>query len=333
MDPITQGALGAVASQNLSKKRFFTIACVLGVLSGMAPDLDVFIRSDTDPLLFLYYHRQFTHALIFIPVGGLLCALVLHFLFAKRWSLRFRETLLFCTAGYATHALLDACTSYGTQLFWPFTDYRVAWNVVSVIDPLFTLPLLVLIALAVIKKQVRYVRIAVVWIVVFMSAGLLQRERAETVGGELAAARGHELIQLEAKPTFANLIVWKTIYQTKDRYYVDGVRLGSDIRIIEGTSVPKLDISRDLPWLDKNSQQARDIERFRWFSDGYIALHPQRPQHIIDVRYSMLPHQIQPLWMIQVDESAAKDQYAEFIHDNRNNKAAAPELLKMIWNF
>ena len=42
--------------------------------------------------------------------------------------------------GYATHGLLDSCTSYGTQLFWPFSDVRVAWDTMSIVDPLFTVP-------------------------------------------------------------------------------------------------------------------------------------------------------------------------------------------------
>lgn len=101
-------------------------AGLLGLLCGLAPDLDVLISSSTDPLLPLEYHRQFTHSLIFIPVGGLICALVLYLLFARHRSLSFGATYLYCTLGYATHALLDSCTTYGTLLLWPFSDMRVA---------------------------------------------------------------------------------------------------------------------------------------------------------------------------------------------------------------
>lgn len=84
MDPLTQGLLGAALPQSASNKRHIVAAGVLGVVSGMAPDLDVLIRSSTDPLLFLEYHRHFTHSLLFIPFGSFLCALVLYPLFAKR---------------------------------------------------------------------------------------------------------------------------------------------------------------------------------------------------------------------------------------------------------
>ena len=92
----------------------------------MAPDLDVLIRSSHDPLLFLEYHRQFTHSLFFIPVGALICALA--FYPVTRRALSFRETWILSALGYATHGLLDACTTYGTLLLWPFSQERFAWH-------------------------------------------------------------------------------------------------------------------------------------------------------------------------------------------------------------
>ena len=110
----------------------------IGALAGMAPDLDVLIRSNTDPLLFLEYHRQFTHSLLFIPLGSLLCALVFWKTIGR--GINFSTVWLAAFLGYLTHGLLDACTTYGTLLLWPFSDARIAWNTIAVIDPLFTLP-------------------------------------------------------------------------------------------------------------------------------------------------------------------------------------------------
>jgi len=70
MDPLSQGTIGASFSQSLSSKNLLTIG-IIGFLAGMSPDLDVLIKSDQDPLLFLEFHRQFTHSLFFIPIGGL----------------------------------------------------------------------------------------------------------------------------------------------------------------------------------------------------------------------------------------------------------------------
>jgi len=180
MDPVTQGVVGLTASQLVSRRRERMMAAALGVLSGMAPDLDVLIKSSEDPLLFLEYHRHFTHALIFIPFGALLCAVLARFIFNKWFAgnqLSFSRTYLFCLAGYATHALLDACTTYGTQLFWPFSDVRVAWNNVSVVDPLFTVPLIILMLLTLRMNSARIAWFAAVYAVSYLGLGVVQNKR------------------------------------------------------------------------------------------------------------------------------------------------------------
>ena len=313
MDPLTQGVLGAALPQASVSKKSVVVAGVFGFLSGMSADLDVLIRSATDPLLFLEYHRQFTHSLIFIPFGGMLCALVLHALYGRRAGLGFKQSYVYCTLGYATHAVLDACTTYGTMLFWPFSDARIAWNAISIIDPLLTLPMLVLIVLAGIKRRPVFARAALVWGLSYMGLGVLQRNEAMDMGYELANARGHNPIRLEAKPSFANLLVWKIVYETRDKFYVDAVRAGLSPTVFAGSSVDKLDISRDLPWLNKDSQQARDIERFRWFSNGYIARDPNNDNRIIDIRYSLLPNEVAPLWSIELRRDAGPLEHVAYM--------------------
>ena len=330
MDPISQGALGAVASQNLVHRKHLAVACVLGLLSGMAADLDIFIRSDEDPLLFLQYHRQFTHSLVFIPVGGLICTSILYYFVRKRWQLSFRQVLLYCTAGYATHALLDSCTSYGTQLFWPFSDYRVSWSNISIIDPLFTLPIVVLIVLAAVKKKHVFTRIAAVWILAYLAFGFVQKERAQSAGLEVAHSRGHNPVRLEAKPGFGNLLLWKVIYEAEDKIYVVGVRAGIHKRIYPGQSIHKLDVERDFPWLNPESQQAIDIERFRWFSDDFVALEPGHPNRIIDARYSMVPDEIEGLWMIELSPDKAPEDHVNYVHEHSPGNGKDAKLWSMI---
>ncbi len=94
MDPLSQAVVGASCAQALSNKKHFVTATILGLLAGMAADLDIFIRSDEDPMLFLEFHRQFTHSLLFIPIGGLICAGLFHLLFRKKTQLAFRWTYL-----------------------------------------------------------------------------------------------------------------------------------------------------------------------------------------------------------------------------------------------
>ncbi len=309
MDPLSQASLGASLSQSFagdrSKQRS---ALVIGALAGMAPDLDVLIRSPDNPILFLEFHRQFTHSLIFIPFGALICALAFYPVMRSKWfrgrwptaRLSFPQVYLFSFLAYATHGLLDACTSYGTQLLWPFSSERFAWNTVSIIDPLFTLPVFILVLLGAYRKNARYARVAFAYAVVFLSLGIIQHHRAEAAVFQLAEQRGHQVERVQVKPSFGNRHVWKIIYQYDGRYYVDAVRLLSNTEYITGTSVQKLDVSRDFPWLPADSQQAKDIERFRWFSDGYLAVSRRDPNLVMDVRYSYLPNRISSMWGVKV---------------------------------
>ena len=314
MDPVTQGALGAAFAQCGANKGKLVPVGILGCLAGMAPDLDVLIRSSVDPLLSLEFHRQFTHSLLFIPLGALIVAAAL-FPWSRR-RLSWRESYLACLFGYASHGLLDACTSYGTQLLWPLSNMRVAWNNVSVVDPLFTVPLLVAVIFAAVKSKLQWVLGGMAWAAAYLLFGLLQAERVYTAAELLAAERGHDPARLTVKPGFANLLVWKSIYQHDGRYYVDGVRAGVDMQRCGGTSVVKLDIQAQLAWLEQGSQQAMDIERFRWFSQDYLALHDG--QHgsgeflVIDMRYSLVPSQVDPMWGIMLDRRRLSDQHSQW---------------------
>ena len=332
MDPLTQGVVAAVASQQCSKSQLLGAATVLGFLSGMAPDLDIFIRSSSDPLLALEYHRHFTHSLLFIPFGGFICALFFFYVFAKRAGLSFGQTYVYCTVGYATHGLLDACTSYGTQLLWPFSSMRVAWNTVSIIDPLLTLPLLALIVLSVVRRDRRYAVCALVWLTVYTVLGIVQRERAESFGLTIAQQRGHSPLELSAKPSFANLLLWKVVYTTEDSFYVDAVRTGFRFTHFQGSRIDRLDVARDFPWLNADSQQAKDVERFRWFSNGYIAVSPRYPNRIIDIRYSLIPNEIKGMWGIELDKSRQHDEHVNYVTDPQRDRHVFDTLWGMIVN-
>jgi inner membrane protein len=311
MDPVTQGTIGAVLPQALSKKNLGIVA-LLGFLSGMAPDLDILIRSTTDPLLSLEYHRQFTHSLIFIPFGGLLCAIFLFVVLKKISPFNFKKTWLYCTLGYGTHGLIDACTSYGTLLFWPFSDTRIAWNNISIIDPLFTLPLILLIVIATIKKKNIYSKIALAWAVTYLTLGVYLHNVAINVGKEIAEQRGHIVIRIKAKPSFGNLILWKIIYETDGKFYIDATNLFFS-NIISGESIKKLDLKKDFPWLKKESQQYKDLDRFKWFSNDFLAVNPNNKNQIVDIRYSGIPNEIGGLWGIQLDPNKHNHEHVEFV--------------------
>ncbi len=323
MDPISQGAIGASFAQATSRTEYIRAAAIFGCLAGMAPDLDVFINSDTDPLLFLEYHRHFTHALIFIPVGALIVSAALYRLF--KHPLTFRQAYVASFVGYATHGLLDACTSYGTQLFWPFSDDRIAWNNISVVDPVFSLPLATLVVLSLIRRSRALAIWGIIWALTYLALGVVQHVRAYSAAERAIQALGQEPQRLSVKPGFANLLVWKVVYELDGVYHVNAVRVGASASWCPGDQVEKLDVAKHFPDLDPQSQQARDIERFRWFSDDFLAPYGP-PGEVIDVRYAAVPNQIDPLWGIRVD-TTAPDTHADFVP----NRRASPEQTAALW--
>ena len=325
MDPLSQATIGAVAAQSTITRQDLARLGLIGALAGMAPDLDVLIQSSTDPLLQLEYHRQFTHSLVFIPIGAIVCA-VAFWPFVRR-HMSFKAVWFTALVGYATHGLLDACTTYGTLLLWPFSDARIAWNTISVVDPLFTLPLLGFAITAALRKSQLIGRLGMAWVAFYLSIGVIQEERALAAGEALAAQRGHAPAIVSAKPSFGNLLLWKTVYEYGDQFWVDAVRAGGSVTIIEGEHVERLNLTAAFPWLDAKSQQARDVERFRWFSNDYLAIDRDDPSLIVDMRYSHLPNEIQGLWGIRLNPDASVDEHVTWIA----RRSAGSERFEQLW--
>ena len=307
MDPLSQGTVGAAFAQSTANKNNIFKIGVIGFLAGLAPDLDVLIRSSNDPILFLEYHRQFTHSLFFIPFGSLIIALLI-FPLLKR-SMGFKTVYLASLLGYATHGLLDACTSYGTQLFWPFSNERVTWNNISIIDPLFTIPILIFVGTAIKTRKRLFSFFAIGWATFYLSLGFVQYERTLSTAIELAHSRGHNAERLTLKPSFGNLILWKSIYQHEEKFYVDAIRTVRSSTWCSGENIRMFDYQQHLPDLDEDSQQKKDIERFRWFSQDYLGFDEEK-NLVTDVRYSMIPNQITPMWGLVIDDQQDVNEHA-----------------------
>ena len=329
MDPVTQGALGAAWAQPAAGRRTMLVVTAVGCAAGMAPDLDVLIRSNADPLLAIELHRHFTHSVVFIPFGAIFCALLVY-PFAKS-ALSFPACYGFSVLGYASHGLLDACTSYGTLLFWPFSRERVAWDLVSVIDPLVTLPLMALAVLAMAKKRGIFALMGCFWCLGYFLLGFAQNQRAEHAVAELAQARGHSPDFVEAKPSLGNILLWRTLYLHDGRFYVDAVRVARSTLLFEGGSRMALDPDRDYPELSASSQQRRDIERFAWFADGYLAVDPDRPTRIVDLRYSLVPNSLDAFWGIEIEPAAADDVHVSYVTMRARSLEEGKQLIAMLF--
>ncbi len=302
MDPVTHGLIGATASQSFANKRAFRAAAFTGMASAMLADLDIFLSSASDPLINLELHRQFTHSIVFIPVGALVATLLLWW-FVKKY-LTVKETYLFSLAGYATAGCTDYFTSYGVHLFWPFIDIRFSLDIISVFDPLFTLGVLILSGMAFFKRKQLFSWLALGWIILYLLFGFTQQRKAVKVAHQIAEGNDHVIRQLIVKPTIANQWLWSIRYGTVDSLHAAGVKLipFAEIVIFEGESTPLLNWKEEFkPY--RGTTLYNDIARFSKLSDGILIRHPDYENVIGDGRYSMLPTSLSPLWGIEIDTS------------------------------
>lgn len=142
MDSLTQIVLGAAVAEVVAGKKLGNKAILWGAIGGTIPDLDVIGAFFMGEVEYVNFHRGFSHSLVF---GFLMGPLLGWLLSRSRWSqgqpFSLWGQLFFWTI--FTHPLLDIFTSYGTQIFLPFSDYRVELNTIFIIDPAYTLPMLV----------------------------------------------------------------------------------------------------------------------------------------------------------------------------------------------
>jgi inner membrane protein len=331
MDPLTQASLGAAAAAVFSCRTNVRRAIVVGALAGAAPDLDVFIRSDSDPMLALEYHRHFTHAILFAPIIGLIVAgLFKAVFFWKEW--RYQELALFAVVGALTHGALDACTSYGTLLYLPFSGHRESWDIISIIDPIFTLPLALMTLTAFLLRRPALTRGVLLFCMLYFCFGVIQRERAQSYAKHLAVERGHKSItQLTARPSFGNTLLWRLVYRVGDRYYVDAVQLmpfGKPVHY-PGASVDAYTIEERRGVLADETVLGDDVERFRFFSQDYLYRYSGDAAVLGDLRYAMFPDSVQPLWGIRVDSSKAGE-HTEFVYYRDASSQSFSRLWEMI---
>ena len=295
---------------SVADKKYSRPAAIIGFTAALVADADILIHAADDPLLNVELHRHFTHALIFIPVGALIATLVLWPLFRKR--LDFKNIYGYALLGYATAGLLDACTSYGTHLLWPFSEARIAWSIIAIIDPVFSLVLLIALILGFKYYKPGTARVGLGLAGAYLLLGLWQHQNALQVAQNLAAQRNHEVQQILVKPTLANLLLWRSVYLSGDTFYVDAIRVGlSSNRVYPGGSARRFTFERDLPDLPPDSVLALDIGRFLGLSDGFVIADPGRDKVLTDIRYSMLPTSTTPMWGIDLDVASAS-QHARF---------------------
>lgn len=322
MDPLSHATLGGIASTLTCRRReWIGKAALAGMLAGMSPDLDILIRESGNPMLGLAYHRHFTHALAFAPIGALVIATVFWLLLRRRIPLV--PVYIFCLAGIIVHGILDAMTNYGTHWLWPFTNRRESWSIISIIDPVFTLTLCAFLLLSVFKKNRRYALYGLIFAVCYWGLGWHQRETATQEMLAQAKARGHVAERYEVKPSLGNLVVWRGQYQFEGRIYIDAYHVSpwGGKKVYAGDTLPVY-----APPTGLSPTQQRDWDYFYFFSDGWVAQTPNYPGLVGDVRFAMLPNQIYPIWGIEF-RPGEPDEHVIF----RNIRTRSPGDINRLW--
>jgi inner membrane protein len=325
MDPLTHAIVGAAIGYALCGPKLGRHAAGLGALAGMTPDLDHFVSSDADPLLYLEYHRYFTHSILFSLGGAFLP--MLPWLLRRDFRAR-RQTLWRCAwPAYLSHCLLDASTTCGTQLYWPFARTRVSWDLISIVDPLFTVVLAIALTLGLARQSRGAVVFAIEFALAYLGFGAVQHGRAARVQRQLAVERGHLIESAEVMPTLANNVVWRSVYLANEKIYSDRFRVGWFSRgsVRDGTALPLMTFQQLSDMEREGNRVHRGYDRFAWFAGGWLARSAVDDTIIGDMRYSRSTEAFDPIWGIRftkINERPA----VEWISRERNRSSNVREL-------
>ncbi|MGF1630084.1 MAG: metal-dependent hydrolase [Kiloniellaceae bacterium] len=222
MDSLTQIALGAgVGAAVLGRRIGPRKAAIAGGLLGTLPDLDVLFPFD-DPIDSFTLHRGASHSFI---VQALVTPLFGEAMVRLFEGLRDRrlQTYLAVYLVFVTHAALDALTIYGTRIFWPVVPDPFGAGSIFIIDPLYTLPLLVAVVWALTQGawSVRFGKVLAAALIVstaYLGWSLVAQQVVQDRSRALLAEAGIAPDRLIATPTPFNTLLWKVIAVEGNRY-------------------------------------------------------------------------------------------------------------------
>lgn len=283
MDSFTQITLGATVAEVGFRKKLGGRAVLWGGFCGLAPDLDMVLAA-IDPWADIIHHRGATHSLLILLLATPVFGWLGH-RFGKRES-DWRAWAHLSFWSLITHPMLDLFTSFGTQVLWPITNARYAFDGASIVDPLYTLPQLVLLVLALKRGEPpRWRRRLAVGVLAGTTAYLIfgtammhvVKSRAE----ERLATDGFEVAHIRVLPAIGTNLLFRVVARDEaDARKVGYVSVLSD----EPVSFTCVDSS--------TSEQARTAlaseygEIFRWFSDDLLLAREREGEiELIDLRF------------------------------------------------
>ncbi|MCD9098000.1 metal-dependent hydrolase [Luteimonas fraxinea] len=270
MDSLTQIVLGASVAAAIVPAAHRRAALAAGAVLGTLPDLDGFpiaLMTD-DPVLRMTLHRGLTHSLLVLP----LIAAAIWWLFKRfgkgrvaaspvRWFWAIALALI-------THPLLDAFTVYGTQLWWPLTPPPAMWSSVFIIDPLYTVWLLigVLVAAFAGPRLIagRLITVGLVLSTAYLGWSLVAKTLVDREADRALVAMGLGDAPRFSVPMPANTVLWRVVAMTDDGY-VEGFRsLVADRGPMQFTAYPS-----DVAALRENAGLPA-VQRLAWFNHGFM---------------------------------------------------------------
>lgn len=283
MDSFTQIALGIAVAEVCAGSRLKNRTFLYGAILGTIPDLDVVVGLFLNPVDAVLIHRGLSHSLLFFGVLSPVLGWIISRIEKEKINFKAATTMAFWCL--FTHALLDAFTSWGTQILWPL-PYRLALKAIFVIDPLYTLPLLIALVAVWKTKSVtlrkKYIRNGL-----FVSCGYLLlscgiKGYALNQFEKALQSKGIAYSALLVKPTAFNLILWNANVSTQEAYLLGDYSL-FDSQPISFTAYTK---NRDL---EVPLQGHSDFEKLKNVSEGWYSISRQGEFfYFNDLRFGLL---------------------------------------------
>ena len=216
MDSISQFVLGASVSYALLGKKIGPKSILIGGVGASLPDLDGIFTYNADMVSQLVHHRGFTHSINFCLSAPFAFSFLSKKLFKAIVS--FKLWYLYWFLLFFTHTLLDCFTSWGTQLFWPH-PYRVSFHSIFIIDPFYTVPLIIGLCLSYFKSSFRYVSLALVISTIYLCLSLAVKQYVNVQFEKGLDQAGIEYTDYITKPTPFNIFLWQITVNSSDYYY------------------------------------------------------------------------------------------------------------------
>ncbi|KPK28955.1 MAG: hypothetical protein AMJ61_00180 [Desulfobacterales bacterium SG8_35_2] len=270
MDSLTQIALGAAVGEATLGRKVGNKAILWGAIAGALPDLDIVASPLLDSISRISWHRGYSHSLMF----ALLFSPILGWLIYKTYKKKeatWRDWSLLGFWAIFTHIVLDCFTNYGTQVFLPFSDYRVACNNIFIIDPLYTVPILICIIVVLFIDRTSRKRRLLNAIGLGLSSfyillTLIFKFYAGTQFEHSLREQGITYQRYLTNPTPFNSILWRAVAESDEGYWIGYYSLFDRSRQISFQFIERNEE------LIKPIEDERAVKMLKWFSDGYYVI-------------------------------------------------------------